>query len=241
MTSTPRFWLISGILASLVLAVIGWNFLVSPRMEAVAQTRADTEELNVQTERTMAQVRQLRAQAEDLPAQIRTLERMQRRIPSSVNVPALLREVQRAAKGHGVVIDSLTPGQITVFTATGENAPDATSTSSDDPNATPDATAAPKPTPEATDLGQGSLPKGVGLSYVPITITATGDFPSVRAFTSDIEQLKRAYLITGLDLARGTDVKTGRDLSVTLETRVFVANDRLRNLPDKALDAVGSS
>ena len=241
MTSTPRFWIIAGVLASLLLAAIGWNFLVSPRVEAVAQTRAETEELNSQTERVMFQVRQLKEQAKDLPEQIRTLKRMQRRIPSSVDVPALLREVQRSAKDEGVVIESLTPGQITVFTATEEPASDSSSSSSssDDPRAAPDSTPAPKPSPEATDLGQGSLPEGIGLSYVPITITANGDFSSVAAFTDQIEGLQRAYLLTGVQMARGTDPESPGALALTLDTRVFVASNRLRSLPDEAQDAVG--
>ncbi len=152
MTSTPRFWIIAGVLASLVLAALGWNFLISPRMEAVAQTRTEAEELNTQTERTMFQVRQLKEQAQDLPAQIRTLKRMQRRIPSSVDVPALLREVQRSAKEEGVVIETLTPGQITVFTTTEQDSSgsSSSSSSSDEPRAAPDSTPAPKPSPEAT-------------------------------------------------------------------------------------------
>lgn len=241
MTSTPRFWFIGGIVASLLLAALGWTMVISPRMEAVAQTRTEAEDLTSQTDMVWAQVRTLQAQAEELPEQIEALQRIQRRIPSNVDVPALLRDIQRSAKAHDVTIDTLTPGRITVFTVAEEPEAPASGSTSSDPAATPDPKApAPEPTP--TEMGQGNLPEGVGLSYVPITITAAGEFVDVRAFTAEIEELQRAYLITGVQLAReqaAEESKRANTLAVTLETRVFLASDRLRNLPDKALEQVG--
>ncbi len=241
MTSNPRFWLFGGILASLLIAVLAWSVVISPRMEAVAQTREETEEIQTQTERTMFEVRELQQQAEDLPAQVRALEKIQRRIPSSVNVPGLLRQIQRSARKNDVTIDNLTPGQITVF-ATVEEAPagDSANTTSEEPAPAPDTTAA-APDQATTDLGQTTLPKGVGLSYVPISIGITGEFGSVQGFTDAIENLHRAYLITQVDLARttATDGELDNALTVTYETRVFVTSDRLRDLPDEALESSG--
>lgn len=241
MTSTPRFWLVGGIVASLLLAALGWTMVISPRMEAVAQTRTEAEDLTSQTDMVLAQVKQLQAQAEELPEQIKALQRIQRRIPSSVDVPVLLRDIQRAAKAHDVTIDTLTPGRITVFTVAEEPETSSSGSTSSDPAATPDQNApAPQPTP--TELGQGNLPDGVGLSYVPISITANGEFTDVQAFTAEIEELQRAYLVTGVQLAReqtAEQTKRANTLAVTLETRVFLASDRLRNLPAKALEQVG--
>ena len=64
----------------------------------------------------------------------------------------------------------------------------------------------------------------------------------MQAFTAEIEELQRAYLITGVQLAReqtAEQTKQANTLAVTLETRVFLASDRLRNLPAKALEQVG--
>ena len=242
MTSTPRFWFVGGIVAALLIAILGWTMVISPRMEAVAQTRTEAEDLTSQADMVMAQVQQLQAQADDLPQQIDALMRIQRRIPSSVDVPALLRDIQHAAKVHDVTVHTLTPGRITVFTSQAEAEKQASSSSSSEPAATPDQTAAPAPQPSPSEMGQGQLPEGVGLSYVPITITAGGQFDDIEAFTAQIEELQRAYLITGVQLSREqvtVDGKQANDLSVTLETRVFLANDRLKNLPAKALDQVG--
>lgn len=242
MTANPRFWLFGGIVVSLLIAVIAWSVVISPRMEAVAQTREETEEIQTQTERTMFQVRELQQQAKDLPAQVRALEKIQRRIPSSVNVPALLRQIQRSARKNDIAIDNLTPGQITVF-ATVEETPadDSANTTSEEPTPAPDTTAAPAQDQATTDLGQTTLPKGVGLSYVPISIGITGEFGSVQGFTDAIENLHRAYLITQVDLARttATDGELDNALTVTYETRVFVTSDRLRDLPDEALESSG--
>lgn len=241
MTSTPRFWFAGGALIALLLAALGWSMVVGPRMDAVAQTRAEAEELDQQSERVMLQVRQLQQQAKDLPEQIRALERIQRRIPDSVDVPALLRDIQRSARAHRVVVEALTPGKITVFSVTDVTGDGSTSssTSADEPSAAPDATT-PAPQPSETDLGQGTVPQGTGLSYVPISITATGDFGAIRSFTQEIETLQRAYLTTGVELARtdATDSKVDNPLTLTLDTRVFVASDRLKELPSEALDQV---
>lgn len=240
MTSSPRFWMVGGIAASVLLLVLGWLLLISPRMQAVAETRQQAVDLQQQTDTTMAQVRKLQQQAQDLPAQIRALARIQRQIPSSVNVPALLRDIQRVAKRHDVEISTLTPGTITVFQAAEESN---SQTSPSEPVASPDAATKPTPKQLPEDLGQGRLPDGVGLSYVPISITAGGEFNDVKLFTAEIEELRRAYLITSVQLSRGqadAEKPQSNPLDIALETRVFVASDRLRNLPARARDELGA-
>lgn len=238
-TSNPRMWIIGGLLASLAVLALGWTFLISPRMSAVAATQEQTVQLDDQAIMIANQAAQLQRQAQDLPAQIRALRRIQTKIPASVDVPALLRDIQTAGRVNRVRIDSLAPGQITVFTVETPEAAAPADTSA--PEASPDAPKpAPQPTP--TDLGQGKLPQGVGLSYVPVSISATGDFADLERFTARIESLQRAYLITGVQLARGTadaESPKANPLTLTMETRVFVANDRLRNLPDQALQEAG--
>jgi Tfp pilus assembly protein PilO len=209
----------------------------------------ETEDLDRQTEQTMFQVRQLQEQAKDLPEQIRALERIQRQIPAAVDVPALLRDIQRTARANDVSVETLTPGQITVFTTeqpTSDPQPTtgtdgATGTEGSSPDGAEGTTGegtAPVPTPTPSNLGQGRLPEGVGLSYVPITVTAIGEFGNLKDFTTDVENLQRAYLITGMQLARtdATDVQAKNPLTMSLDSRVFVASDRLRNLPSEALE-----
>lgn len=247
-TSNPRFWIIGGILSSLLLAALAWTAVLSPRFARVAATNDQAVQLQDQAQMVRVQAQQLQKQAEDLPAQIAALQRIQKRIPASVNVPALLRDIQRLARENDIVIDSLAPGQITVFSAQEQRSNSSTSSSSDaeaaeGEQANPDATAAaPAPQPSATDLGQGALPQGVGLSYVPVTINATGEFADITRFTSRVESLQRAYLITGVQLSRttaGEDKKMNNPLALVLDTRVFVTDDKLRNLPQQALDEVG--
>lgn len=240
-TSSPRFWLIGGILLAVAVLAASWSLLISPRMKTVSETRAQAVELQNQAVLIQGQAQQLQRQAQDLPAQIQALRRIQAKIPAQVDVPALLRDVQRLAQRSDVNIDALTPGQITVFAAA-EPAPKATSSDSE-PQPTPDATQpAPQPTP--TDLGQGRLPKGVGLSYVPVSITATGEFANLVRFTRDVENLQRAYLITGVQLTRTTSAadtgskQAANPLNLVMDTRIFVATDRLRSLPDQALQQV---
>lgn len=236
-TSAPRVWLIGGVVAALLLAALAWTTVLSPRMQAVAQTREETVALDDQALVISAQARRLQEQAQDLPEQIAALRKIQKRIPSAVDVPALLREIQRSARRNDVTIDSLIPGQITTFSVQDEQA--AAAADPEQPEASPDSTA-PQPEPSPTDMGQGRLPEGVGLSYVPVQVVATGEFSGVSRFISQVEDLQRAYLITGVQLSRSTssEAKGANPLSLTLDTRIFLANDRLRDLPDQALQAV---
>jgi Tfp pilus assembly protein PilO len=239
-SSNPRFWLIGGILTALLLAALSWTFIVGPRMQAVAQTREQAIELDDQATLITAQAHQLQVQAQSLPEQIRALQRIQRKIPSSVDVPALLRDIQRTAKDTEVTIITLTPGQITVFSVEEPEPVTTQDSTSDEAQPSPDPTQV-KPEPTPTDLGQGKLPQGVGLSYVPLTIVANGAFSDLQRFTARVENLQRAFLITGVQLARATgeDTKGVNPLQMTLDTHVFVANDRLRDLPDQALQQMG--
>jgi Tfp pilus assembly protein PilO len=219
---------------------LAWTLLISPRLAAVAQTRDQTVELQDQATLIRIQAQQLQRQAEDLPAQIRALRRIQSKIPSTVNVSALLREIQRLGRINNVTIDSLAPGEITVFSVQAPST-EAPSSDANSEQASPEA-AAPAPQPAPTDLGQGRLPQGVGLSYVPVTVTATGEFSDLVNFTAQLESVQRAYLITGVQLSRASSSTEGKanPLTLVLETRVFVANDRLRSLPDEALEKAGA-
>lgn len=233
-TSNPRFWVIGGVLAALLVGVLGWAFIVSPRFAAAGKTRDEAVALEDQALVVMAQANRLKDQARDLPEQIRALRRIQKRIPASVDVPALLREVQRSARANDVELQSMTPGQITAFTSVQPEA----GTTSPDGQATP--SAAPTPAPTSADMGQGRLPEGMGLSYVPLNITAVGQFGNLERFVAEVENLQRAYLVTGAQLTRSTADGAGvtNPLSLSLDTRVFVSNDRLRQLPDKALETL---
>jgi hypothetical protein len=116
-------------------------------------------------------------------------------------VPRLMRTIQAEARAENVELDSLQPGQITLFKVAPEPTTSSTapeSTASDQPSK-----AAPAPTP--SNLGQGVAPKNTGVAYVPLTLSGQGSYQSIQNLIARLEQQQRAFLITVMDVNRQTD------------------------------------
>jgi Tfp pilus assembly protein PilO len=227
MKNNPRFWLIGGLLFVLMVGFAGWMLVVNPVYGAVSQTREEIDATDNRTESVMAQTRQLAEQMQDLERQIEILERIRAKIPKDVDVPRLMRTIQAQARAENVELDSLQPGQITLFKATPKPTASSTapeSTASDEPSK-----AAPEPTP--SNLGQGVAPKNTGVAYVPLTLSGQGSYRSVQRLTARLEQQQRAFLVTTLDMNRQTDTDAAGELEFTVQARVFVLNGDAVQLP----------
>lgn len=227
MSKNPRAWWIGGLLLVALIGVAGWMFLVKPVFAAVSDTRQQTVATDAEADKVTAQTKQLAQQAEDLEAQIAALMRIRAKIPKDVNVPKLMRTIQAEARMEGVSLDSLQPGQITLFQVT--VAPEDTSGTT--PGASPSKPAAPTPAP--TNLGQGVAPKNTGVAYVPLTLSGQGTYGAIRRLTARLEQQQRAFLVTTLDVARQSDGDADAPLEFTMQARVFVLNGDEVDLPAK--------
>ena len=136
MRNNPRFWLIGGMLFVLMVGFAGWMLVVNPVFGAVSQTNEEIDTTDRTTDTVMAQTRQLAEQKEDLERQIDLLMRIRAKIPKDVNVPRLMRTIQAEARAENVELDSLQPGQITLFKVAAEPATTSASpesTASDQP------------------------------------------------------------------------------------------------------------
>jgi hypothetical protein len=227
MKSNPKFWQIGAVLVVLVFGYVGWMLLVRPVFAAVGQTRDETTATEEQTQRTMFETRQLAEQKKDLQEQIDSLERIRAKIPKDVNVPKLMRTIQAEARAEGVELDSLQPGQITLFKVP-EPSP-SPSSAKPEPNASQ--SPAPKPVPTPTNLGQGVAPRNTGVAYVPLTLSGQGAYSAIRRLTSRLEQQQRAFLVTLIDVNRQGDDKAQEPLQFTMQARVFVLNGDNVSLP----------
>lgn len=223
MRTNPRAWQIGGLLLVLLAAYAGWALMLRPAFANVAQTQADTASTEQQTDRVRAQTVQLAQQQKDLQDQVDALLRLRAKIPKDVNVPVLMRTIQAEARAEGVALDSLQPGQITLFAV-----PEPTPTASDSASPTPDQTKAPQPTP--SDLGQGLAPAEAGLAFVPLSLAGQGDYASIRRLISRLEHQQRAFLVTSLDITRAQE-SDKKPLTFTMTARVFVLNDKDVQLP----------
>jgi Tfp pilus assembly protein PilO len=227
MRNNPRFWLIGGLIFVLMVGLAGWMVVVNPVFGTVSETNEEIDATDRTTDTVMAQTRQLAQQKEDLERQIEMLMRIRDKIPKDVNVPRLMRTIQAEARAENVELDSLQPGQITLFKVTPEPSTSSAapeSTASDEPTK-----AAPEPTP--SNLGQGVAPKNTGVAYVPLTLSGQGSYESIQNLIARLEQQQRAFLITVLDINRQTDSDAKAPLEFTMQARVFVLNGDAVQLP----------
>lgn len=231
MKSSPRAWYIGGALAVLLAGYVGWMLVVKPVYAAASQTRDEAVATETETERVVLQTKQLAVQEKDLQKQIDALMRIRSKIPKDVNVPKLMRTIQSQARAEEVSIDSLQPGQITLFQVVRPTP----SASASEGGATPDPTNKPAPAPTPTNLGQGVAPRDAGVAYVPLTLTGQGTYSSIRRLMSRLERQQRAFLITVLDVNRQSDEDAKQALDFTMEARVFVLNGKAVSIPPELL------
>ena len=68
-----------------------------------------------------------------------------------------------------------------------------------------------------------------GVSYIPVVITATGDFTQLKQFLFALEENKRSVLVSGFDIGKpdagGTTEVAPDDLTITIQARVFIAGE----------------
>lgn len=101
-------WLLV-VLLSLLLG-IGWYFLsFDPTAEDIADVRAQTEQVRTQTTQQLARAEELREVRQNAPESEAALAAGQLLIPEEPAIPALFRQMQRAADDSGVRLTSITP------------------------------------------------------------------------------------------------------------------------------------
>lgn len=109
MMSPHRRWLFGGIAASILLFVLGFFLLVNPARNQAAdiQARADSvEENNVLLANKLNQMKQ---QATEVPAKLEEIEAIQRKMPSEMKQPELVRAIEQEAQSAGVDLTSIAP------------------------------------------------------------------------------------------------------------------------------------
>lgn len=109
MMSPHRRWLFGGIAASILLFVLGFFLIVNPARNQAAdiQARADSvEENNVLLANKLNQMKQ---QATEVPAKLEEIEAIQRKMPSEMKQPELVRAIEQEAQSAGVDLTSIAP------------------------------------------------------------------------------------------------------------------------------------
>lgn len=158
-----RQYILLGALASIAVLVAGWFLLVSPAHKKVEDISAQADSQRSTNSGLQAQVSALQAIARDLPRQEAATKALAAKVPTSAELPDLLRTLRATADKSGVTLSGIAP-------------------------------TAPAP-----------LTTAPGVEGVDVTLSVAGDYVALESFEVALENLPRAFLVTGFTIQSATD------------------------------------
>jgi type IV pilus assembly protein PilO len=195
-----RQWSILTAVGVVAVMVAGWFLLVSPQRSHAADVRTQASAQESANASLKSRVDQLEQQKKGLPAQTAKLKKFDAQVPDNPELPALIRQLSAAAKGSGVELVSLAPGQPALVTATSTTTTGVTTSAS-----TTTSSSATGTTPAA--------PAASPLAAIPLTVNVQGGYYNIESFFRAVEHLTRAMLVPGWTLCAitptGSSAPTG--------------------------------
>jgi hypothetical protein len=200
-TQAERAWLVGGIVAAALVAVLSWFFVVSPKLAEAADRRTQTSDAQLANLALQRHVNDLKTQSDQLPAWREQLNAAGVALPSSAAVDTLTGELAGYATSSKVTITSIIIG-----------------TPAPVPGAAPAPAAGPgaKPVPNATG----------GLYSISITVVTQGPESAQQAFLHAVQYGPRAALVTSTALAPSdSSAAQSPDAAstMTVQAEVFVS------------------
>ncbi|MCW2672355.1 MAG: hypothetical protein JWP14_944 [Frankiales bacterium] len=218
-------WVALTVVGVLAIGAGGWFLVISPKRQDAVDLRtqaASKEATNRSLETTLSQ---LKAQQKQLPAEQAKLAKVAAKIPDNPALPGLVRALSNAADAAGVELVSMSPAApIAVTAATSAKTATATTTAAGKGASTP------ARSPAAASAATGSL------EQIGVTLNVVGSYFQVEEFLSGLEDLQRAFKVSGITLAPGsnplkpstaTAATTGRSLTAAVTGAVYMAQGRI--------------
>ena len=185
---TTTKWYGGAALAAVLVLVAGYFLLVAPARSNADEVTAAAQAQEDANRALQARIDGLKAQYKDLPELQKDLAALQTHLPTTPQMPALLRSLSTAAAKSGVVLVSVTPANPTALSTNGQAAGPITSANTGAP---------------------GSV------SDYPVAIAIQGNFANVKLFMASLEALPRSVLVTGLNVTRAGEAQGGVDATST--------------------------
>jgi Tfp pilus assembly protein PilO len=210
-----RLWLVGGVLAAVVVTLIGYFLLISPE-------RADTQTVEdqvatAQQQATTLQTRidQLTAQNKDLAKYRANVAQLRRALPSTSGLPDFLRTLQGLGNATRADVTSLTVGPPTDASTLPGGAPAAASTSPSNGAASS----------SSTSNQPAATPAGPHIYALAITALVSGSTTQLADFLDQLQSVQpRAVLISQITVGAGAAGGTGpATSSMSLTMKAFVA------------------
>ncbi len=177
-TTTPVATKVLGAGGLLLIAALGWMFVVGPQVSALSAARLEIEDTRSQNLSLDQQLASLEQQSMTLGETRRTARDLAAQFPPTADLPELFKTVTAAAVDAGIGARGVTT-----------LAPSAPVMEGSDP---------------ATGLppSEGSEPT---LARQTVSVSVTGTFHQTQQLLENLEQMTRAYLITSVALTGSED------------------------------------
>lgn len=216
-------WVALTVVGVLVVLAAGWFLLVSPKRNEASDISLQATQKQSDNRGLATSLALLKSQAKDLPAQQAKLAVVAAKIPDNPALPALIRALDAAAATADVELVSLAPSVPVPFVEAGVVQPIAPVAPAAAAGAAPGAAV-----PVA--------PPAVVVQQIPVALNVVGGYFQVEQFLDRLENLTRAFKVTGFTLAPGsnpvkvasksssttTTIDPGKSLSATINGQVFL-------------------
>jgi hypothetical protein len=180
-------WIGLTVAGVLVVGVVGWMFLISPKKSEATDLRTQATAAENKNRELETRVATLKALSKQEPRFRKEREEARASIPDNPALPALIRALTVAAEKADVELISMAPAAPAPFQKATSAAPVA---------AAP--TGAAKPA--VTAGGTPAASAGAGLQVIVLTLQVGGDFFSTEKFFNQVEQMTRAFKVTGFTI-----------------------------------------
>jgi Tfp pilus assembly protein PilO len=208
-------WRLGGVAAAVLLLVGAWFALISPTLQKAAALDVEAASQQAASDQLRSRISLLKKQSEELPAQEAILAEIQQRMPPTVALPTLIRNLTTVAQNANVVVASVTPGRPTPIAAPAPVAPpsdvDAESDSADEA------------AESGTDAAAPVEPAAPQVQAVSLNISACGTFAQLRNYLREIESMKRVAAVSNVSISRGSCAEGSAedDLTANITAHVF--------------------
>jgi hypothetical protein len=222
MSLNPRMWRVGGVAAAVLLLVAAWFALISPTMESAAALDLERAGEQAASQQLESRISLLKKQSEELPAQEAILAEIQQRMPPTVALPTLIRNLTTVADNANVVVASVTPSQpAPVAQPVAPVAPPADDTGSEDAESEEGGS---EETDSSSSTPAGPAePVGPQVQSVSLNITACGTFAQLRNYLREIETMKRVAAVSNVSISKGSCAEGSPEdaLTAALTAHVF--------------------
>jgi len=193
--SSPTASKVVGALGLVVVAALGWMFVLGPETSSLADARAEVDAARQQNAVLLQQLSQLKAQEQELKETRKAAKRLAEKFPPTADQPGLFQQVTTAAIDAGIGahgVTTLAPSPPVIGSASG---------------------------------GVGATTPAAGtaaLASQDVSVSVTGTYDQTERLLQNLERMPRAYLMTSVSLSGGTDGATAGAFTTTITGEMFV-------------------